>query len=273
MRDITSNMKIVSKEESKKITRDYNYSLFADLSEDKVLIKYSSKIPEPLRKLVKDNDDKEKQKKNSLEGLSRTRGVPSSVQISAAISAYARIAINKFKNIPGNPCIYTDTDSVVLPYKLPENFIGLNLGQMKLEYQIEEGIFIRKKLYALRTNTNDIIIKSSGVNSLQLNFDNFKKLLLGESVKTVGISFNVIWKELNINIVNRTIILQGLKSKFIDIIDHYDINFKSIVPYIPPIINDTSQIPDNLDLNVNFDILPLLKKTLALLYNAIYKFI
>ena len=236
MRDITSTMKIVDKDEAKKITKDYNYSLFADLSPDKVLIKYSSKLPEPLRKLVKDNDDKEKKNINYLEGLSRTRGVPSAVHISAAISAYARMSINNFKNIPGNPCVYSDTDSVVLTKPLQFNTIGKELGQMKLEHEIKQGIFIRKKLYAIIDNKGNEIIKSSGVNTSALNFDKFKLLLIGNSIKCTALSFKVIWKDLNIEIVNRPINLQGLKTKFIDIKDHYDINFKQIIPYNPPSI-------------------------------------
>ena len=271
MRDITSTMKIVSKEESKKITRDYNYSVFADIGEDKVLIKYSSRLPEPLRNLVKDSEDK--QIKNPLEGLSRTRGVPSAVHISAAISAYARISINKFKNIPGNPCIMSDTDSVVLSKKLPNSFIGIDIGQMKLEHQIEQGIFIRKKLYALRTIDKKEIVKASGVNSSTLNFEKFKLLLAGNSVLCEALSFMVIWKDLNIDIVNRAINLQGLQHKIIDIKDHYDINFKAIVTYNPPNRKFYFNIFDNLELIWIFYLYAFLEKLLLVLYNSIYKFI
>jgi len=65
--------------------------------------------------------------------VAKTTGKRERELISAAISAYARISINKFKNIPGNPCIMSDTDSVVLSKKLPNSFIGKDLGQMKLE--------------------------------------------------------------------------------------------------------------------------------------------
>ena len=47
-------------------------------------------------------------------GLSRKRGVVSAVHISSAIASYARMSINEFKNMPGNHCIMSDTDSVVL---------------------------------------------------------------------------------------------------------------------------------------------------------------
>ena len=38
----------------------------------------------------------------------------SSVPIAAAITAYARMHMYKFKTIPDNPCLYSDTDSVYL---------------------------------------------------------------------------------------------------------------------------------------------------------------
>ena len=272
MRDITSTMKIVSNNEAKKITRDYNYSICSDLGDGKVLIKYSSKVHESLRKLLKDFEENPNSN-TSRASLFRSRGVPSAVQISAAISAYARIAINNYKNIPGNPCVYSDTDSVVLTKSLPENIIGKELGQMKLEHVIEEGIFIRKKLYALKTIDKNIIIKSSGVKSDTLNFDKFKLLLAGKSVKTDSLSFNVIWKNLEIKIVNRPIILQGLISNIIDIKNHYDINFKAIVPYKPPIENHSNNFVDNLYLIFTSVLMSFLKNLLTFMYNSIYKFI
>jgi len=246
MKDIVSNMKILSKKEANKITKNYNYSIFADLGKDKVLVKYSSKLPEPLTALIKDNNDK--MNEIPISTISRSRGVPSAVHISAAISAYARMSINKFKNIPGNPCIYSDTDSVVLPKQLPINIIGKELGQMKLEHQIDKGIFIRKKLYAIIDHLGNSIIKSSGVKSDTLNFEKFKLLLAGDSVNCIALSFEVIWKDLNINIVNRSINLKGLQGKIIDIKDHYDINFKHIVPYTPPKIlyNYRNNIDNNI---------------------------
>ena len=269
MKDITSNIKIVNKEDSKKITNKYNFSMFAELDNGKVLIKYSSKIPDSLRKLLKDNDSDPK--KITDKTLFKKRGVPSAVQISAAISAYARMSINKFKNIPGNPCIMSDTDSVILTKNLPDICIGKELGQMKLEHEIEEGIFIRKKLYALKTITNQEVIKSSGVKPASLNYDKFKLLLSGESVKCDALSFQVLWKDLNINIVNRSINLQGLKSPIIDIKNHYDINFKAIVPYIP---SKKEQNIDNKLLSKNtitYKFINKLKIKLIRLLNILYK--
>jgi len=59
----------------------------------------------------------------------------------------------------------SDTDSVVLPKKLNEQFVGKEIGQMKLEHIIKHGIFIRKKLYAIITDQNKEVIKASGAKS------------------------------------------------------------------------------------------------------------
>lgn len=50
------------------------------------------------------------------------------VALSAAIAAYSRVEINKYKMLPNNPCFYSDTDSVVLQHPLPSNLIGSAIG-------------------------------------------------------------------------------------------------------------------------------------------------
>lgn len=55
----------------------------------------------------------------------------------------------------------SDTDSVVLQKPLPNNLIGKEIGQMKLEYEIKKGLFLRKKFYYILTPDGKEIIKSS----------------------------------------------------------------------------------------------------------------
>ena len=98
------------------------------------------------------------------------------------ITANARKMISKFKNIPNNPLIYSDTDSVFLPKELDSIFIGKNLGEMKLENIITKGIFLGKKLYAYRNIQNEVIIASAGINSELLNWTDFENLILGKDV-------------------------------------------------------------------------------------------
>jgi hypothetical protein len=195
-REHDEQLKIFSAERANHIKKNYKNSIFVPLSDNKVLVRYGNRINESLRKLFKVQEDVNKNgryKMNEI-GLSRKRGVISAVQIASAVSSYARISINEFKNIPGNPCIMSVTDSAVLINKLDDSVVSAQallasqqpeLGQMKLEHEIKHGIFIRKKLYALKTSTNKTVIKASGANKQFLTFDNFVELLKGKNVEKV----------------------------------------------------------------------------------------
>lgn len=102
-----------------------------------------------------------------------------SVAIASAITAYARLAIYKYKNIPDNPCHYTDTDSVVLSRELAQCHVGEGLGEMKLEYRIAEGYFIRPKLYYIKTTDGKTIFKCKGIKAAQINEEAYHKLFRG----------------------------------------------------------------------------------------------
>lgn len=41
--------------------------------------------------------------------------------------------MNKFKHIPNNNPLYTDTDSIYLLHPLEDKYVGNELGQFKLE--------------------------------------------------------------------------------------------------------------------------------------------
>jgi hypothetical protein len=74
--------------------------------------------------------------------------VKSNVALAAAVTAYARIHMRKYKlnyNI-----LYTDTDSILTTVPLPECEVGKKLGQMKDELNgkvIAEGYFLGIKQY------------------------------------------------------------------------------------------------------------------------------
>ena len=126
----------------------------------------------------------------------------SSVQYSAAITAYARMFLNPLKNMENNKYIGGDTDSVIMSKPLDNKFIGKNLGQFKLEYVITEGFYHSKKFYLLVTNENKIIIKAKGIgNSVNvLNYQAFIELFSGNSIKIKQIQFNKDYKTLDIKI-------------------------------------------------------------------------
>jgi len=92
-----------------------------------------------------------------------------SIGIASATTAYARMYMNTFKNMTNNPCYYSDTDSLVLKYKLPDIYVGNNLGQFKLEYNIKLGLFPAPKIYYLILNDSNNTFIKKGFNLLEIN--------------------------------------------------------------------------------------------------------
>lgn len=85
----------------------------------------------------------------------------SAVQISAAITACARI--HMYKYISRNDCYYTDTDSVVLGSPLPDSEVSSTiLGEMKLEDRISKAFFIAPKSYFYINDKGKKVIKHKG---------------------------------------------------------------------------------------------------------------
>lgn len=140
----------------------------------------------------------------------KSRGTFSSIPIAVAITANARISISQFKNIPGNPLIYSDTDSAVLPLPLSDEFTGKLIGQMSLVNTIKEGFFIGAKLYCYVNIKNEVVIASAGIDPNLLKLDEFKKLFNGEDISKVVERFIVRPSE-GILIININLQLRVLK--------------------------------------------------------------
>jgi|SRR6266404_7412156 len=198
MKEIENIMKIISKKDIEDLDKNTNISVLSELDNGKYLVRYRGQINDNIRKLYskdplltgknKQNNSKYELKKS---GINKSKTVPSAVHIAAAITSYARILINDYKNIPGNPCIMSDTDSAVLPYQLSNNLVGYNLGQMKLVHKIKKGIFIKKKLYCIVDNLDKEFVAASGIDSSKLNYNSFTTLLKGEPVEIERTNFNV----------------------------------------------------------------------------------
>ena len=122
--------KIVTKDEAEKLDLVYNLIEKTIVSEvnNKYFVRYKSRNPD----FLLDNVEL-----TFADSNKRKRITPSSVQISAATSAYGRIEMYKYKNMPSNKLIYSDTDSVVLEKALDPQHVGKELGQMKLEYNVK----------------------------------------------------------------------------------------------------------------------------------------
>lgn len=109
----------------------------------------------------------ESQKKMDITGRSN-------VAIAAAITAYARMGLTDNMMDETNPVYYHDTDSIVVQNPRPESSVGKELGQMKREYKIEEGIFAGPKRYSLKVEGGKEVIKAKGYGSKNLTFADYK---------------------------------------------------------------------------------------------------
>ena len=210
-KDIENRIKIVSKEDANRLIKNYHISYFAEINTDKILIKYSSKLNEKLRRIYSQEENLIQLETN----FKKERGVVSAVQISCAIAAYARLSINPFKNISSNSLYYSDTDSIILEKELTENIVGNELGQWKLEAVIEKGIFIRPKLYSYFTVDGVLNKVASGVDSNKLNYEDYEELANGNAVTTNKLKMSVNWDRLEIKTFNQDITLKMIQDDII----------------------------------------------------------
>lgn len=139
--------------------------------------------------------NKVRTKENSGEARIRNVNNFSSVSTASAVLSHARIHMMKAMNFVmdnGGTIYYTDTDSLVTDFKLPEEWVSSNiLGKFKLEHFVEEAIFLSEKFYALRTNTLDkdgnklTVLRTKGIKRTKVNWDIMKDLYKsGDTFKT-----------------------------------------------------------------------------------------
>lgn len=110
-----------------------------------------------------------------------------SIAIAAMVTSYARIHMNTIKlEILKNrgKIYYSDTDSLVIDNSyINPTWIGNQLGQFKLEYEIKEAYFISNKTYCLILNNGLTVIKTKGVINNSITLEDFKSMY---------------WKKLNV---------------------------------------------------------------------------
>ena len=160
-------------------TRPMNSTL--PLSDEDMLVSYKNEISKTITTEhgldyidVLNHTNKDIEKLHSFDDVA--------ISISAAVTSYARIYMTKIKRdilARGGNIYYSDTDSIVTDIELPNNLVGNDLGQFKLEYKIKEGYFISSKTYCLvpyANKSNKPIIKAKGVLDNSLSLANFKDM-------------------------------------------------------------------------------------------------
>nr|YP_009487321.1 hypothetical protein [Russula virescens]AWB36223.1 hypothetical protein [Russula virescens] len=163
-------------------------SFYGRFGMNEILLKYEIVSKEEFEKieenLIKDFIELED---NVLVGLKTEESEDNSnvsIAIAAAITAYARIHMSKFKNNSKIRLFYTDTDSIYTDSEIDSSYVDPKLlGKLKLEYFCEKAIFLGPKIYCLKTK-NGLIIKVKGLKDISsLTFDSFNHLLSKKTIK------------------------------------------------------------------------------------------
>jgi hypothetical protein len=150
-----------------------------ELSKDKYLVIHQGYLDEELLEVIDEKPER-------VNGLSRKKGVMSSVPIASAITSYGRMEITKFLMMDDIKIHYIVTDGITINKPLPNEMISTKLGGMKLEYIIKKGIILSVNTLAMCTEDGKTIIKNKGFNSrdnTQLNYQDFKEVLAGRIIE------------------------------------------------------------------------------------------
>jgi hypothetical protein len=196
-------MEIVTPEERYEISKSYPIEDVYEISKGIEIVKYK-KIPDKLLCEISGT--------NYYKLLIKSRKdlypANTSVAIAAAIASYGRIVISNYLSTYEKDLYYSDTDSLVLSKRLPDNLIGNELGDLKLEFDdVEYGVFITPKLYYMR-NTNGVEVKKAkSIKNDGLTLHDYINLYNGNTVTKIEERWysnlrekNVIIKQVKIDI-------------------------------------------------------------------------
>lgn len=184
-----------------KITRDP-----IKMGENKYLITYEANISEEVctqqnlryREVLNNKSNKDLEIVNQFDDVS--------IPIAAFVTSRARVVMNKMKlalHKKGTTIYYTDTDSLVIDKMLPNELMGDDIGEFKLEKIIKEGIFISGKTYCLVLSNGEVKIVAKGVSDNSMSYEIFKDLEAGRPIPSgAGIVkgySSIDSKEVNLN--------------------------------------------------------------------------
>jgi len=156
MTDDLAIHKIIKIDELEKFIESKERIKFIELDEDLALLSYHDKND---AKLINDYTE-----------------MDISIGVASAITAYSRIIMSKYKNLPNNKMYYTDTDSAVMEKPLADSLVGNHLGQMVLEKEYREFVSLAPKVYGgILTNGKEFTKIKGFKNSV--SFETLKSLL------------------------------------------------------------------------------------------------
>jgi hypothetical protein len=218
---LDSRTKILSSAEVKELSLKYQIldNFIIDADEEIEMVKHSLKPADILKKINQESYF------NLLSNYGKQEDyINKSLPISAMITSYAACFMNKFLNIPGNECYYSDTDCAVLKYPLDSKYVGSGLGQFKFIGKAKRAYFITPKLYCLVLENGKTIIKSKGIDSLNLNENDFIEMLYGLNItKQNNYKFKIDFNKFTVNYSKYDFTISSKISKRKPIYENYKI--------------------------------------------------
>ena len=165
---------IVDAKEFLEIEKFHNISKHTKITPELYMCTYSNAITKDYANL-ENTQDQILIKKKAQAFQIRAAHMNMAVHLSSAITSYARIYMYDFKNIPNNPCFYSDTDSVVLQHPLNASQVdSKRLGAFKKEFHNARGIFLSPKIYYLEDESG-FRHKFKGYSGEKLSYNWFHK--------------------------------------------------------------------------------------------------
>lgn len=207
---------VVSMDEFKEILSTREVNSYVEIDDNNVLVSFSKEFDS---KIIREHGLDYQEILNSksrvdVESINYFDDV--SISISAAITSYSRIYMNKIKlDIlkRGGKLYYSDTDSIVTDVELDQDMVGTGLGQLKLECEASKGYFISSKTYCLvlkkkhyDKESKELRIKAKGVNEHSLKLSSFKEMYLNnKSVEAQKTSSKLDYAEGYVDISTDTV--------------------------------------------------------------------
>jgi hypothetical protein len=160
-----------------------------------------------------------------------------SIAIAAATTGKARVHMNNFKVKYFNDLYYSDTDSLVISSYLKTEYVGDDIGKLKLEYKDFEGVYLSPKVYSMKFKDGSEITKIKGINvqnQPNINYENLCKLLNpNNTIKLNNLIFKYNLRKGTIEMKNQEFNLKSVLNKREPIYKD-----KEIVETIPLKMND-----------------------------------
>ena len=108
--------------------------------------------------------------------------------LASYVTSLARMELYKLIQAAGESNVwYCDTDSIITSNKMPT---GEGLGELKLEHQLKEAVFLQPKVYSLITDEGKNICRMKGFNKQEIPFSIFKRIVNSGNLEEISVKIS-----------------------------------------------------------------------------------